>query len=207
MPELLYEESKLKNFDAEKFKELLEKISRASVRASDVISRLRAMVKREGKKHDYVNINTLIEEAVKLVEADTQAVDFKIRLQLEDTLSPVVADAVQIQQVVLNLIRNAMDATLGEAEEYKQVIISTAELIEENRIQVSVKDYGCGIDSGNVQQIFNPFYTTKPTGMGMGLAICQSIIQLHGGRLWFTSNANKGSTFHFTLPTAVEKYG
>ena len=117
-----------------------------------------------------------------------------------------MAEPIQIQQVILNLIRNAMDAEAQEIDRNKQIIVKSFLLVEENRIQVSVIDYGDGIDQETAQQLFNPFYTTKTTGMGMGLAICQSIIQLHGGRLWFTRNTDKGTTFHFTLPTAFEEH-
>ena len=196
---------KAENIDFEKLQGLLEKISKASVRAGDVISRLRSMVKREAKQHEHFNINALIEEAVKMVEADTQAIEFKIKLELDDGLLNIMADTIQIQQVILNLVRNAMDAEAKEAEKYKQVIIRSALLSEKNRIQVSVLDYGCGIDETTAEELFNPFFTTKSSGMGMGLAICQSIIQMHGGRLWFIPNSDKGTTFHFTLPTALEE--
>ena len=115
-----------------------------------------------------------------------------------------MADSVQIQQVILNLIRNAMDAASKEPEQYKVITISSSFLTAKDRIQVSVKDYGIGLDDESAKQIFNPFYTTKKSGMGMGLAICHSIIQEHSGHLWFTRNSDKGTTFHFTLPTALD---
>ncbi len=192
--------------DFQKLQELLEKISKASLRAGGVISRLRSMVKRETKPHNYFNINNLIEDAVKMSQADTQAVEFTIKLQLDNNLPSAMADSIQIQQVILNLIRNAMDAAANETEKYKQIMISSALLADENRIEVSIRDYGCGISDEAAEQLFNPFYTTKQTGMGMGLAICHSIIQTHGGRLWFTRNSDKGTTFHFTLPTALDEH-
>ncbi len=194
-----------KNLDLNKIQELLEKISKASARTSDVISHMRAMVKRQSNQHKRFNINILIEDAVKLAEADTQAEKFKLKQDLAGPFSDVIVDPIQIQQVILNLIRNAMDAAAQETEENKQVIIKSALLAGENRIQVSVIDFGSGINDEAAEQLFNPFFTTKPSGMGMGLAICQSIIQLHGGHLWFTPNEKKGSTFHFTLPTALNE--
>ncbi len=196
---------KAENIDYEKLHELLKKISKASLRASDVIARLRAMVKHETKTHAYININTSIEEAANLAQADTQAMEFKIKLELADTLPNVAADAIQIQQVILNLIRNGMEATAVEDQKYKKIIVSSTLLKNENRIQVSVRDFGKGIDEETAQNLFNPFYTTKSSGMGMGLAICQSIIQLHGGHMWFTQNTDKGTTFHFTIPTVLEE--
>ncbi|MEJ2115201.1 MAG: PAS domain S-box protein [Gammaproteobacteria bacterium] len=194
-----------KSLNLNKIQELLEKISKASARTSDVISHMRAMVKRKSNQHERCNINILIEEAVKLAEADSQAKEFKLKQDLAKSFSDAIVDPIQIQQVILNLIRNAMDAAAQETEEYKQIIIRSALIAKENRIQVSIIDFGSGIDDETAEQLFNPFFTTKPSGMGMGLAICQSIIQMHGGHLWFTSNENKGSAFHFTLPTALNE--
>ncbi len=196
---------RIKANDIDKLQELLEKISRASKRAGDVISHLQAMVKRDTQQHEQININRLIEEVVKLAEIDALANEFKIKQELASTLPYVMADVIQLQQVVLNLVRNAMDAAKQESEGNRQITITTLFLADENRIQVSVKDCGKGIDDITAQQLYNPFFTTKKSGMGMGLAICQSIIQSHGGRLWFIHNEKKGTTFHFTLPTAVSE--
>ena len=195
---------KAENLDFEKLEELLDKISSASLRAGDVITRMRAMVKRETKKHVHININTSIEEAVNLVQADTQAIHFEITLDLADNLPSVAADVVQIQQVILNLIRNGMEATAEENKEINKIIVSSTFLASENRVQVSVKDFGIGIDDEEAKYIFDPFYTTKSSGMGMGLAISQSIIQQHGGNLWLEKNADKGTTFYFTIPTILD---
>lgn len=190
--------------DIEKLQDLLEKISKTSVRAGDVITRLRAMVKRQPKRRENFNINTLIKDTANIAEVDTQALNFKIDLKFDDKLPSVTADTVQIQQVILNLIRNAMDATSKESDQDKTITISTSFLAAKDRIQVSVRDYGSGLDKESAEHVFNPFYTTKKSGMGMGLAICHSIIQEHGGHLWFTQNSNKGTTFYFTLPTAID---
>jgi len=193
------------NVDFEKLKELLKKISKASQRAGDVISRLRTMVKRQSRQQYNYSINSLIEDALEMAEADTRIYEFRIKLELDKGLPNVMVDSVQIQQVLLNLIRNAMDATEKEADKYKIIIIRSSLLTEENRIKVSVKDYGNGIDVDTAEKLFNPFYTTKQSGLGMGLSICKSIIQTHGGSIWFLPNADKGTTFHITLPTALEK--
>ncbi len=197
---------KADEIDFEKLQDLLEKIAKTSLRAGDVITHLRAMVKRETQQREYININILIDEAVRLAETDTRAVEYKFLQECAAKLPDVMAEPIQIQQVILNLIRNAMDAEAQEIDKNKQIIVKSVLLVDENRIQVSVIDYGQGIDEETAQQLFNPFYTTKPSGMGMGLAICQSIIQLHGGSLWFTRNTDKGTTFHFTLPTAFEEH-
>lgn len=193
------------NVDFEKLKELLKKISKASLRAGDVISRLRTMVKPQSRQQYSYSINSLIEDALEMEKADSRINEFRIKLELDKGLPNVMVDSVQIQQVLLNLIRNAMDAAEKEVDKYKNIIIRSSLLIEENRIKVSVKDYGSGVDADTAEQLFNPFYTTKQSGLGMGLSICKSIIQTHGGAIWFLPNAGKGTTFHFILPTALEK--
>ncbi len=190
--------------DIEKLQDLLEKISKTSVRAGDVITRLRAMVKRQPKKRENININRLIKDSSNIAEVDIHALKFKIDFKLDSATPSVMADTIQIQQVILNLIRNAIDAASKEPDQYKVITISSKLLAAKNRVEVSVKDYGSGLDEESAQQIFNPFYTTKESGMGMGLAICHSIIQEHSGHLWVTRNSDKGTTFHFTLPTALD---
>lgn len=191
--------------DFAKLEELLQKISNASVRAGDVIVRMRDLVKRQSKPHESFDINLLIKDAVQMIKTDTHATEFEIELQLMDALPNAMADDVQVQQVVMNLVRNAMDAESKEGVKDKKIIISSLFLAENKRIQVSVKDFGSGIDEKAAEQLFSPFFTTKSSGMGMGLSICQSIIQLHGGKIWFTQNIDKGTSFHFTLPTVLEE--
>ena len=191
--------------DYEKLEDLLEKISKTSQRASDVVSHLRSMVKRQTRKSISLSINSLIEDTIKLLETDIRADEFRIKLELNKELPNVMADSIQIQQVLLNLIRNAMDAVAKEVDQYKEITIRSSFLAGENRIKISVKDYGYGIDQDTAEKLFNPFFTTKQTGLGIGLSICKSIVQIHGGSLWFLPNADKGNTFHFTLPTALDK--
>ncbi len=188
--------------DVEKIHDLLNKIFNASVRAENVISRMRAMVKQKSQQNSLQDINTLIEESTNMAETDTSAVGFGIKLDLAKNLPAVMADPIQIEQVILNLIRNAIDAVSNESSKNKHIIIRS-QLSENNRIEVSVQDFGIGIDKEAEEKLFSPFYTTKQTGMGMGLAICLSIVQTHGGNLWFTHNEDEGCTFHFTLPTAI----
>ena len=192
------------NFDQDKLKELFDKISALTHRADGVISSLRMMLKPHEKKTDYVDINQLISEALKLARSDRRAIDYQINLHLEKELPQIVADNIQIQQVILNLLSNAMDAAKNEKKENKVIEIHTKLLSPDNRIQVSIRDYGTGVDIQNTDQLFNPFYTTKDNGMGIGLAICQSIIQEHSGKLWFSNNDDKGATFSFRLPTVLE---
>ena len=191
------------DLDRDKLKELFEKISASSLRAGDVISRLRMMLKPHDRQAEYIGINELIEDTIELVKTDTKAINFQFTINLEKKLPKVVADNIQIQQVLLNLIRNAIDATESGPKNEKIIEISSKLLSNENRIQISIKDTGSGIDANSVEHIFNPFFTTKEAGMGIGLSICKTIIHEHGGNIWFENNAGKGATFYFTLPTAL----
>ena len=192
------------NIDIDSIGKLLEKISNASIRASDVISHLRIMLKPNTKQHRHLNINSLIEDAVELANSDSRAREFELILGLAKDLPKVTADGVQIQQVIINLIRNAMDESIDKSDESKEIEITTRLLPNENRIEVSIKDQGKGIDPKKAEKLFDPFFTTKGMGMGMGLTICQTIIHNHHGKLWFTQNPDKGATFHFTIPTALD---
>jgi signal transduction histidine kinase len=122
-----------------------------------------------------------------------------IGTRFADDLFPVSGDRVQLQQVVLNLLMNGIEAMSGTNEGARQVTITTRN-IDDGQVQVTVQDSGTGIDPNALGKIFDPFYTTKPGGMGMGLSICRSIVQSHGGRLWATANNGHGTSFHFSLP-------
>ena len=125
-----------------------------------------------------------------------------IRTQFADDISPVLADQVQVQQVVLNLVMNGIEAmgSVGERE-----LVITTRNMDLEQVQVTFEDTGIGIDPNTIQKIFDPFYTTKSTGMGMGLSISRSILQHHGGRLWAAAKEGPGTSFHFTLPKYHEE--
>lgn len=195
---------KADNVDIESLGSLLDKISKSSVRASDVISRLRNMLKPHTKKHKHLDINELIKETIELANIGSGIKTFDITLKLDDNLPEVTIDEVQIQQVILNLIRNAIDASETIKDKTDLIEISTHLHGDEGKIKVSVKDKGIGVDKEISECLFDPFVTTKGLGMGMGLTICQSIIQEHVGKMWFTKNSDKGVTFHFTIPTVFQ---
>jgi signal transduction histidine kinase len=109
-----------------------------------------------------------------------------------------------VQQVILNLMINAMEAMSEDSNGERRLVVRTG-MDSEGRVIVSVQDSGPGLKSENLERLFTPFYTTKPQGMGMGLAICRSIVEAHGGKLWARANEDQGATFHFTLPTSVEQ--
>ena len=147
-----------------------------------------------------VNLNGTIGEVLALVGNEAKKRSVAIRTQFADDLSPISGDRVQLQQVVLNLVMNAIEAMSGMDEGTRQLAITTRN-IEEGQVQVIVQDSGTGIDPNTMGKIFDPFYTTKPGGMGMGLSISRSIIQNHGGRLW-ASRGDSGLTFYVSLPVA-----
>jgi signal transduction histidine kinase len=122
-----------------------------------------------------------------------------IRTQFADDVPPVFGDRVQLQQVVLNLVMNGFEAMSSVSERVRELVITTGN-IDAGQVQVTVEDSGTGLDPNTIEKIFNPFYTTKPAGMGMGLSISRSILQQHGGRLWAAPNDGPGTSFHFTLP-------
>jgi two-component system sensor kinase FixL len=177
----------------------LEKIGIQAQRAGEVIRRLRAFFKKSKSEHIRSDLNDLIRDSVDLNHADTRVLDHPVILELDGDLAPVSVDPVQIQQVVLNLLRNALDAM--EDKPGQPVIISTSQY-DDDFLEIVVKDHGDGIDEETALSLFNPFFSTKKSGMGMGLPISQSIVNSHGGSLWYQPN-EPGSAFHFVLPVAA----
>jgi two-component system sensor kinase FixL len=180
----------------------LELIGSEAGRASDVIRRLRQFVAKGGTRFELADINELIRTVVKLAKFDPQIHDATLRLELSNELPRVEADVVQIQQVVLNLVRNGVEAMLAVEREPATVTLKTR-LKEKNEIEVAVVDRGIGLSASNQSDPFMPFTTTKETGMGIGLSISESIITAHGGGIGYRPNADgPGVTFYFTLPVA-----
>lgn len=181
-----------------KLVDTLEKISQQAQRAAEVIRRLRAFVKKRIGQRELVDLNELIKDTIDLAKVDTRLLDHGIQLDLTTEPKPQLSiDPIQIQQVLLNLIRNAIDAM--EQQPAQAVNIQTRWL-DPNFIEVLVSDTGSGVNKEHKDTLFTPFFTTKPAGMGMGLPISQSIIQSHGGILIHRPGELKGSVFIFTLP-------
>jgi signal transduction histidine kinase len=171
---------------------------RNATRAAEIISSMRRLFGSYGPKYDAVDVNALINEMATLVSVEAGRNGVSIRTELTPGLSLVLADRVQLQQVLLNLLMNAIEATKDVAD--PRQITMTSALYRQDQMAVSVADTGVGLPATNVDDIFNAFVTTKPGGTGMGLAISRSIIEVHGGSLWATANAERGATFSFTLP-------
>jgi PAS domain S-box-containing protein len=168
-------------------------------RASDVITRLRALFSKRELTLEPVDLNEAAREVIALLGREMQQAAIVIRPDLADELPLVSGDRIQLQQVVLNLLRNAADAMIEVHDGPRHVVVKT-ELEKEGRVRLVVKDTGIGIGSESTLRLFEPFYTTKPNGMGIGLSVCRSIIESHRGRLWAEPNDGPGTAFSFSLP-------
>jgi two-component system sensor kinase FixL len=179
----------------------LDKICDQAIRASEVINRLRTFVKKRIAQREPVDLNELILETIKLAKVDTRIFDHEVIVDLDQEAQPqLLADPVQIQQVLLNLIRNGIDAM----EHIKGTPLRIqSQWLSEQLVEVSVIDYGIGMDEEVMNNIFTPFMTTKKTGMGMGLPVSQTIIHAHGGRIYFGPSQPSGCIFSFSLPATV----
>jgi len=178
---------------------ILADIVAAAQRASEVIGQVRAMLKKGEVQRQPLDINAIIREVSKLIHSDLITRQVSLVMTLDTTLPGVTGDSIQLQQVILNLLLNGAEAMLASASRPRQLEVRTTRP-DAATIEVSVHDTGVGIDPQQVEHIFEPFVTTKPHGLGMGLAISRSIIAAHGGRLWAENHPEGGATFRFTLP-------
>ena len=174
-------------------------IVQSGVRASEVIDRIRALVKKAPPRKDRLEINEAILQVIALAQNEMASKGISLRTQLAEALPATQGDRVQLQQVILNLLINAMEAMSAMSEGPRELLISTAKTDSEG-VLVAVRDSGPGLAPESVERLFEPFYTTKPGGLGMGLSICRSIIESHHGRLWATANTPHGAVFQFNLP-------
>jgi PAS domain S-box-containing protein len=180
-------------------RESLTRIVRDGKRAAEVITRIRALVRKAKSEMAPLNINEALEEVVLLTQFELRKNKVKFDLNLDLSLPPVIADRVQFQQVVLNLLINAIEA-MASLEDTSRELQLISRWQEPASVLIAVRDSGIGIGSQPIDELFEAFFTTKAQGMGMGLAISRSIVEAHGGRLWAESNSDRGATFQFTLP-------
>ncbi len=185
--------------DHDELRAILEDVAADSLRGGEVIRRLRDLLKKGESQRQTLDINEVVLEVIPLVRSDAIRRNVSLEHQMAPGLPPVTGDRVQLQQVVLNLIVNGFEAMDDVAAARRTLTLETS-IGEAGTVQIAVRDSGVGLDSEHADRIFEPFYTTKPQGMGMGLAINRSIVEAHGGRLWATPNADHGATFAFTLP-------
>ncbi len=180
--------------------EILQHIINDDQRASEVIRRMRALLKKGDPKFELLDINTLINETVAIMITDVTVRSKIIRVDLQLHLPLILGDRIQIQQVLLNLISNSLDA-MEASKESRELVVRTS-CRDATMIKIEVKDSGCGIPVQDMKKLFHHFFTSKPDGLGMGLSISRSIVEAHGGRLEAKNNPKGGANFHFTIPAA-----
>jgi C4-dicarboxylate-specific signal transduction histidine kinase len=177
---------------------MLDKIENDGIRAGEIITSLRAMFKKETQARNPIDINKLICTVLAIVRHELRKHGVELRTELDESLPVLEGDGVQLQQVVLNLVMNAIEAMQSVA---LRILSIRSCVSKPNFVHVAVEDTGTGIDPSNRDHIFNPMFTTKERGMGIGLSICHSIIAGHNGRIWVTRGIDTGSIFQFELPT------
>jgi signal transduction histidine kinase len=169
------------------------------MRAGEIMDRVQGFFKKVPPRKDGVDMNEAVREVIAFGHSETVKNGISVQMHLGEHLPLVRGDRVQLQQVVLNLMMNAIQAMGAVADGARDLLITTAEA-EPHGVLIAVKDSGPGLASANIERAFDPFYTTKAGGLGMGLSICRSIVEAHRGRLWVTPNLPRGAVFHFTVP-------
>ncbi len=184
--------------DVEQSKTAMDRAARDCIRAAEIVDRTRALVRKEPAQKDSLEINEAISEVIGLTHNEVLKNGVEVRTQLAEGLPVIQGNRVQLQQVMLNLIVNAVEAMSQTSDDHRELLISTQ--AEADCVLVAVRDSGPGLPQGTIERAFEAFYTTKSSGLGMGLSICRSIVEDHGGRLWADANVPKGAAFQFTVP-------
>ena len=180
----------------------LERIVRDGTRAGEVIRRVRTLAKKTDTKMAPLSLNEVLSEALTLVQHELSSSRVALHMELASALPVILADKVQLQQVILNLVINGIEAMQSITDRPRELVIRSEQ--DAQHVRVTVMDCGVGFSAETAGQLFNTFFTTKSSGLGMGLSICRSIIELHGGRIWAAPNVPHGATVHFTLPLNPE---
>ncbi len=188
--------------DIDAVESALEGIDAQAHRAGEIIRRLRSFVRPEMGNRETASLSIIVREIIPLAELDARANNIALEIDVPEDLPDIEADQLQIQQVILNLLRNGIDSMSDVKPEDRQLTLAACEA-PDGDIRVDVIDRGTGISEEVGGNLFNPFFTTKQSGMGMGLAICQTIVNSHGGMLSYANNLNTGATFSITLPAKV----
>lgn len=192
--------------DLDEARQLMARIIGDGRRAGNVVSRIRGLVKKASPRKEPLDMNEAIGEVIELARGESTKFGVAVKAQFSESLPAVTGDRTQLQQVMLNLVLNAVQAMSDGTPAMRELRIST-QANSANGVLVSVRDSGPGIGPESLDRLFDPFYTTKSAGMGMGLAICRSIVEEHGGRIWATANIPRGAAFHFALPSAAKGSG
>jgi two-component system sensor kinase FixL len=189
------------NLDVAEFQAILEDIVSDDRRAGAVIQRVRALIKKDETDLQNVSPNEIVTDVLELAHSDLIQRAVVVSTRLAPSLPDVQGDRVQLQQVLLNLIVNACDAMADSPSSLRTLVITT--LARSAAVRISISDNGTGITTEPIDEVFQPFVTSKRHGLGLGLAICRSIVDAHGGRLWAVNNRGGGATFHVLLPNAT----
>jgi C4-dicarboxylate-specific signal transduction histidine kinase len=190
--------------NVEEAREAAMRIVKDGTRAAEIISRIRLLFKKGTPQREFVDVNEVIREMIVLLHGEANRYSMSFRTDLVADLPHVMADRVQLQQVLMNLMLNGIDAMKDMSSGGELTIKSQQG--QDGQVLISVSDTGVGLPSQQADEIFNAFFTTKPNGTGMGLSISRSILESHGGRLWAAANSPRGASFYFTLPTRVEPH-
>jgi C4-dicarboxylate-specific signal transduction histidine kinase len=183
--------------DMDRVRDVLDQIEIASHRASEIIANVKSMFSKDTSDKVEIDINKLVRTVIGLLSVDMRQHRIELKMELDDQLPPILANRVHLQQVILNLVTNAIDALRSVQP---RVLSVKSERSGGDGVHVSIEDTGIGIDPANADKLFKPLFTTKEHGMGMGLSICRSIIENHGGRIWASPAVGRGSIFQFELP-------
>jgi two-component system sensor kinase FixL len=184
--------------DLRELREALQYIINDGMRASEVVQRIRALSKKADPQRVGLDVNDIIREAIRLLQREFSDHHSFVHLELTPTALKVIGDRIQLQQVIINLVMNGLEAMANVIERPRRIVIRSSQS-EPDQVLVEIQDVGSGVETQNLDRLFNAFFSTKPNGMGMGLSICRSIIQAHGGKIWASLNPEGGSIFRFTL--------
>jgi signal transduction histidine kinase len=185
--------------DLDQARDAFSRIVRDSARASDVIRGLRGLAKKSEPQLATLDIDDVIKEVLAFTSGEMRRHGVLLQTELAASASPILGDRVQLQQVLLNLIMNGLQAMIGVSERARELMVSSG-LSDPGSVLVSVEDTGVGLDPAVAERVFEPFFTTKPEGLGIGLSICRSIVESHCGRLWLSPRDPHGAAIRFTLP-------
>ena len=191
--------------DPRELRGTFEEVMNQGLRAGEIIRHLRELVRRHDLTRTPLDINILIHAVIYYAQLELRQARIDLRLELAESLPTVLADDLQVQLVGVYLIRNAIEAMQGTPEGSRRLTVQTA-LASPDRVQVTIRDCGHGFSPGVIEQLFRPFFTTKPGGIGLGLSVSRSMIEAQGGHLWATPNPDRGASFHFTLPVCTDPY-
>jgi signal transduction histidine kinase len=188
------------NPDLTEVRAALDDVIRDDARAVEIVQNVRALFRRDQPQKSLIDPKQVLIDVERILRHDAKMKKISLTVDLVSSLPPVVGDRTQLMQALINLVLNAFDAVSGEADGPRQVVLSASQA-EAGHVRMAIRDSGKGIDPTMMPRLFDAFFTTKPTGMGMGLAIARSIIEQHSGRLWATQNGDRGATLQFVLPT------